>query len=206
MPVFPGKNPVARARSDGQPEPEKEARGSANARGAIGAYPRPRRDFCRPRAGAALFDRRRGGRRTLAEQFGRISACEPVRHATRNRLQSRGVSTKRKLPPRVCTRSGSRRNFCSSFTGWSRAVCTARAAENAGLPGGNDRRDAAARRCGGLRQRQARRLAIIGAALRYSHNASLNHLLYYEELVLPQPLRGRRPAGPFPGRRQEPAE
>jgi hypothetical protein len=78
MPVFPGKNPVARARSDGQPEPEKEARGSANARGAIGAYPRPRRDFCRPRAGAALFDRRLGGRRTLAEQFGLMRSLSPA--------------------------------------------------------------------------------------------------------------------------------
>jgi len=37
----------------------REARGSANARGAIRAYPRPRRDFCRPRAGAAELTRTR---------------------------------------------------------------------------------------------------------------------------------------------------
>jgi len=33
---------------------------SANARGAIGAYPRPRRDFCRPRAGAPGLTRGEG--------------------------------------------------------------------------------------------------------------------------------------------------
>ncbi len=58
------------------PDRYPEARGSANARGAIGAYPRPRRDFRRPRAGAAELtpkdlcpsvDRRLEGRRTLAE-------------------------------------------------------------------------------------------------------------------------------------------
>ena len=112
------------------------------------------------------------------------------------------ISTK-KLPSRVFTRDGSRRNFCSSCASWSRATEATRATGNVGLPGDNGRMDVAARRCGGLRQRQARRLAVIGAALRYSHNASLNHLLYYEEPELPQPLRGHRPDEPSPSRRQE---
>ena len=113
---------------------------------------------------------------------------------------------KRKLPPRVFTRGGSRGNFCSSS---ANVLVEADASTNwldAGLLGDSDRRGDAARRCGGLRQRQARRLAIIGAALRYSHNASLNHLLYYEDPGCRGHCEATAGGGTFPGRRRRPAK
>jgi hypothetical protein len=51
---------------------------------------------------------------------------------------------------------------------------------------------------GGLHQRQARRLAAIGAALRYSQLAALDHLLSREEPQPSRSLRDRRRASNSP--------
>ena len=56
-----------------------------------------------------------------------------------------------------------------------------RGAERCRAPRDGRLKTATTRGDGGLHQRQARRLAATRAALRYSHNASLDNLLYYED-------------------------